>query len=76
MRWAGQVVRIGEMRIGYRVIARNPERKRPPERHRRRYEFNIKMDLKDMGCEVLDWIHLFQEIRLSVLSPLSVSNCD
>jgi hypothetical protein len=28
---------------------------------RRRWEDNIKMDLQEVGCEVMDWIDLVQE---------------
>jgi len=40
---------------------RKPEGKRPLGRHRRRWEDNIKMDLQDVGCGVMDWIELAQE---------------
>ena len=38
-----------------------PEGKRPLGRPRRRWEGNIKMDLQDVGFEVMDWIELAQE---------------
>jgi len=41
MRWAGHVSRMGERRVMYRVLG---------ERHRRRLEDNIKMDLQEVGC--------------------------
>ena len=39
----------------------NPEGKRPLERHRRRWEDNIKMDLQEVGCGGMDWIELAQD---------------
>jgi hypothetical protein len=36
MRWAGHVVRVGEGRNVYRVLAGNPKGRRPIERPRRR----------------------------------------
>jgi hypothetical protein len=33
-----------------------PEGKRPLGRHRRRWEDNIKMDLREIGWGVVDWI--------------------
>ena len=36
------------------------EGKRPLGRRRLRWEDNIKMDLKDVGCGVMDWIQLAQ----------------
>jgi hypothetical protein len=40
---------------------RNSRRKRPFGRPRRRWEVNIKMDLQDVGCEVMDWVELAQD---------------
>ena len=37
-----------------------PEGKRPLGRPRRRWEDNIKMDLQEVGCGVMDWIELAQ----------------
>jgi hypothetical protein len=37
-----------------------PEGKRPRERSRRRWENNIKMDLKDVG-RGMEWINLAQD---------------
>ena len=39
-----------EFRNGYRVLVGKPEGKRPLVRPRCRWEDNIKMDLKEMGC--------------------------
>jgi hypothetical protein len=44
----------------YRVLVGNPEGKRPLERPRHRWEDNIKMDLQEVGCGVMDWIKLAQ----------------
>jgi len=38
-----------------------PEGKRPLRRHRCRQENNIKMKLKETGCEGMDWVHLVQD---------------
>jgi hypothetical protein len=61
MRWAGRVARIGEGRGVYRVLFGRPEGKRPLERHRRRWEDNIKMDLREIGIDVTNWIQLAQD---------------
>ena len=37
-----------------------PEGKRPLGRPRRRWEDNIKMDLEEVGCGVMDWIEVVQ----------------
>jgi len=49
MRWAGHVVRMGEGRGVYRVVVGKPEGKRSLGRPRRRWEDNIKMDLREVG---------------------------
>jgi ribosome biogenesis protein Nip4 len=42
-------------------LAWKPEGKRPLRRPRHRWEDNIKMDLQEVGCEVMDWIELVQD---------------
>jgi hypothetical protein len=54
MRWTGHVVSMGERRGVYRVLVGKPERKRPLERSRRRWEDNIKMNLQEVGCGGVD----------------------
>jgi hypothetical protein len=48
-RWAGHVAQMGEKRNVYRILVGKPKGKKPLERHRCRWEDNIKMDLRDMG---------------------------
>jgi hypothetical protein len=43
------------------ILAENPEGKRPQERHRSRWEDNIKIDLRDIGWGGMDSIHLAQD---------------
>jgi hypothetical protein len=50
----------GESRGVYRVLMGKPERRRPLERPRRRWEDNIKIDLRDVG-KAMDWIDLAQD---------------
>jgi len=52
---------MGERRSVYRVLVRKPEGKRPLGRPRRRWEDNIKMDVPEVGCGVMDWIKLAQD---------------
>jgi hypothetical protein len=61
MRWAGHVARMGEKRNVYRLLVGKPEGKRPLGRPRRRWIYNIKMDLLAMGLNVVDWIGLGQD---------------
>jgi hypothetical protein len=57
MRWATDVVRVGEKRHSYVVLVGKPEEMRPAGRRRRRWIHSIKMDLKG-NRGVMDWIHL------------------
>ena len=45
----------------YKVLVGNPEGGRPLGRPRRRWEDNIKIDLQEVGCGVMDWIELAQD---------------
>ncbi|KAJ4435817.1 hypothetical protein ANN_18436 [Periplaneta americana] len=51
LRWAGHDARMGESRNAYRVLGGRPEGKRPLRRPRRRWEDNIKMDLREVGYD-------------------------
>jgi hypothetical protein len=51
MRWAGHVARMGEGRGVYRVLVGRSEGKRPLGRPRRRWEDNIKIDLREIGID-------------------------
>jgi hypothetical protein len=57
LRWAGHVARMGERRGAYRALVGKPEGRRP----RRRWEDNIKMDLREVGWGGMDWINLAQD---------------
>jgi len=61
IRWAGHVARMGEGRGVYRVLVGKPEGMRPLGRPRRRWEDNIKMDLREVGFRGIDWIELAQD---------------
>jgi hypothetical protein len=51
---------MGEMNV-CKIMARKPEEKRLLGRHRCRWEDNIRMDLRAVGLEGVDWIHLVQD---------------
>jgi hypothetical protein len=61
MRWARHVARMGEVRGAYNILVGKPEGRRPLGRPRRRWEDNIKMDLREIGFGDVDWIHLAQD---------------
>jgi hypothetical protein len=45
----------------YRVLVGRPGGKRPLGRPRRRWEDNIKMDLREIGIHGANWIQLAQD---------------
>jgi hypothetical protein len=61
MRWAGHVARMGEVRGAYNILVGKPEGRRPLGRPRRRWEDNIKTDLREIGFGYVDWIHWAQD---------------
>ena len=61
MRWAGHVARIWERRGSYKVLVGKPEVKRPLGRPRRRWDVNIKMDLKEVRWRGMDWFDVAQD---------------
>jgi hypothetical protein len=52
---------MGEKRNAYRILVGNPERKRPLGRLRRRWVDNIKIDLREIGWDGVNWIDLAQD---------------
>jgi hypothetical protein len=61
MRWARHVARMGEKRNVYRLLVEKTEGKRPLGRPRRRWIDNIKLNLLEIGLNVVDWIGLAQD---------------
>jgi hypothetical protein len=61
MRWAGHVTCMGEGRGVYRGLVGKPEGRRPLGRRRHRWEDNIRMDLREVGCGCVDWMELAQD---------------
>jgi len=51
---------MGEGKGVYRVLMGKPERRRPLGRSRRRWEDNIRMDLREVECRCVDWMKLAQ----------------
>jgi hypothetical protein len=49
------------MRNACKILVRNPERKGPRQRLRGSWKDNIRMDLRKIGWEGVDWIHLVQD---------------
>jgi hypothetical protein len=50
-----------ETRNTYRILVGNPEGKRPLGRPRRRWVDNIKINLREIKWDGMDWIDLAQD---------------
>jgi hypothetical protein len=51
-----------EIRNAYKILVGIPEGKRLFRRSRSRWEDDIRMDVRETGCEGVDWIHLAQDM--------------
>jgi hypothetical protein len=58
MRWAGHAACMGEIVSSYGTFIGKHEREMPLGRPRRRWNDDIRMDLKEIGWEVVDGMHL------------------
>jgi hypothetical protein len=58
MRWAGDVARTREIRNAYKILVGKPEGKRPLGRPRRRWEDIMKIDLREIDLDGVNWINL------------------
>jgi hypothetical protein len=52
---------MGEKRNAYRILVGKPEGRRPLGRPRLRWVDNIKMDLREIGRDGVDWVDLAQD---------------
>jgi hypothetical protein len=52
---------MGEPRNAHRILVGKPEGKKSPGRPRRKSVDNIKMDLREVGWDGIDWIELVQD---------------
>ena len=57
----GAISTMRERRGVYRVLVGKPEGKRPLGRPSGKWEYNIKLDLKEVGWAGMDWIDLAQD---------------
>jgi hypothetical protein len=71
---------MGEERKVYKALVGKPKGKRPRGRPRRRWEDELRMELREIGWGSVDWIQLAQDrhqwhslvnttINLQVLAP-------
>ena len=61
MRWAGHVARMKEGRSAFKILTGTPTGKRTIGRPRCRWEDNIRMDLKEIGINMRNWVDSVQD---------------
>ena len=61
LKWAFHVARMEEGRSAFKILTGKPIGKRPLRRPRRRWEDNIRMELKEIGFNVKNWVDLTQD---------------
>jgi hypothetical protein len=64
----------------YRILVGKPGGKKPLGRPRRRWEYNIEMDLREIGWGCMDWIDLAQDrdycrVLVNMVKKLLVRKC-
>jgi hypothetical protein len=59
---AGHVARMGEKRAAYKLLVGNRKGKRPLGRSRRRWMYNIKMDVVEIELGGVNWVDLAQNM--------------
>jgi hypothetical protein len=52
---------VGEKRKAYGILMGKPEGKRPLGKPRRRWVDNIKIDLRQIGWDGMDWFNMAQD---------------
>ena len=61
MRWTGHIARTDESRSDFKIVTGTPAEKRSLGRPRRRWEDNIRMDLKEIGINTRNWVDSAQD---------------
>ena len=61
MRWAGHVPRMEEGRKTFKILVGKPTEMRPLGRPRRRWGDNIRMDRKETGINMRNWVDSAQD---------------
>jgi hypothetical protein len=64
LRWAGHVASMEEGRSALKILTHTPVGKRPLGRSRRRWDDNIRTDLKEIAINTRNWVH---SLRLGII---------
>ena len=75
LRWAGHIARKEEGSTAFKILTGIPTAKRPLGRPKRRWEYNIRMNLKEIGINTRNWVDSAQDRnywRALVNAPLNL----
>ena len=61
LRWTGNVARMEEGRIAFKIVTGTLTVKRPFEKPRRRWEGNIRMHLTEIAINTRNWVDSAQD---------------
>jgi hypothetical protein len=74
MGWAGHIARVEEMRNAFKIFVIKLEGKRPLRKPRRRWDDNIRMNLREIcGYVLMLWWLIEQGMRLPVMVLIKLS---
>ena len=77
MTWADHVARMEKGMSAFKILTGKPTGKRPPGRPRRRWEDNIRIDIKEIGINTWNWVDLGlleSPLECSIEPPGSISH--
>jgi hypothetical protein len=61
LKWVDHVACMGEMKSAYKILVGRPKGRRPIMKPTHRWEDNIRMVLRKIGWEGVDWMCLAQD---------------
>ena len=61
LRWAENITRMREDRSAFEILTGKPTGKRHLGRSRRRWEYNIRMNIKEIGINTRNWVDFAQD---------------
>ena len=56
LRWEGHIARMEEVRATFNILTGKLTGNRPLGRPRCRWEYNIRMDFKEVGINIKNWV--------------------
>jgi hypothetical protein len=66
---------MGEERNAYEILVGKPEGERSLGRPRRRWMYNIKMDLRERGWDGMNWLDLAKDKDQWMVLVETIMNC-